>query len=147
MAEKVNIKNIGKRKSAYGDYYVSDTERIIVGEKIPASQRKIFTPKEYGSNWVSGSIGFLDFCQEDNAISVGEMGIEPQYQGRGFGEMLVEKVEQIAEERGMETIRFIAIEEGNEPMINLLKKRGYRPIRGFNPEIFVKETKISNELG
>ncbi len=138
---KVSIENIGKRKSVgMKSEFVSDIERLILGEKIPASERKTLkAQREYINEWVSGSIGFLDFIQENNIISVTVMGIEPEYQGRGFGKKLIEKIEEIAKKRNIKTIEFMAVDEENEEMVYLLKKYGYCSTRGYNPEIFIKE--------
>lgn len=130
--KKNNIINLGKRKAVgMNREFVSDTERLIIGEKIPASDRKTFpAQREYISEWVSGSVGFLDFVQEGNIISVTIMGVEPKYQGGGFGKKLIEKIEEIAKERNIKTIKFIAVDkEENESMIYLLNKYGYRPTK------------------
>lgn len=145
--EKINIENIGKRKSNLTPgLIVSDTERIIVGEKISADKRKVFTPLET-THWDTGSIGFLDFFhnEEEKIISIGELGIEPKYRSKGYCKKLIEKVEEIARERNVEEIKFIAVEEKNIPMVELLGKRDYKPSRGVNPEIFVKKLEKTKE--
>lgn len=152
--KEINIENIGKRKSATGDFYLGDRERLIMGEPIPASERKTFTPqKEYLSDWISGSIGFLDFTQAGDVISISELGLEPEFRDMGYGNKLMETIEKLAEERNIKRIEFIAVDtEGPEtkPMIGLLKKYGYKPTRGYNPEIFIKELKsesVENKYG
>lgn len=143
--ETVEIKNIGKRKSVTGDFYLGDRERLIMGEPIPASERKTFTPqREYLGDWISGSIGFLDFVQTGDIISVSELGLEPEFWGKGHSNKLIEAIEKLAEERNIKTIEFVAVDivgPDTKPMIGLLEKYGYKPTKGYNPEIFVKSVK------
>ncbi len=136
--DEKNIINIGKRKSEYGDYYIGGGEYLILGKKILASKRKIY-PHSSDDEWISGSIGFLDFIQKNDIIVVSIFGIEPEYQGKCYGNKFIKKIEEIAKDRNVKKIKFIAVEKDNERMIKLLKSFGYYETRGYNPEIFVKD--------
>jgi GNAT superfamily N-acetyltransferase len=136
--KKPNIENIGKRKSKFGDYYLNDIERLIIGEEIPDTERKTFPNSEITSNWESGSIGFLDFVYKGNNITVGEMGVEPEHQKKGYGEEFIKELEKIAKERKVEEIEFCAV--SNDIMVKLLEKHGYSSTRGgIRPANFVKK--------
>lgn len=110
--------------------FLSDTERLILGEKISSWQRSVFKEDKNDGEWVSGSVGFLDFAHKDNMIFVSTMGVESEYQKQGFGAKLIEKVEEIAKERKAEAIKFIAVRMNNIGMVKLLGNYGYYPTRG-----------------
>ncbi len=129
-----HVRNIGKRKSAFGDRFVSDTERIIAGKSV----------NDYsindGGSWRTGKIGKLDFSQdnyplfddkragaekwEDGYISLCNIEVNPEYGRRGAGTAMMKKLERIAQKRGIRTI--ITIDTNTKPeTLGLLNKMGY----------------------
>jgi GNAT superfamily N-acetyltransferase len=102
--------------------------RVALGELMDAAGREAFNPRKvrttsYELGGKSGSAGYMDvrksmehvpkegadeynlFNYEDvEALLILEVGIEPAYQRKGYGTLLVKRAEEIAQEWGLVTV-------------------------------------------
>ena len=136
------IKYIGRRPSVVNPgNYVDNIERIIAGEEIPQRQRLTWPGDNSIAQWISGSIGFLDFegCRDDSQQTftyLRLLGIEPPYMRQGYATGLIREFERIIIERQISRILTSDIKIENEAMLSLMEKLGYT-------ESLIDEPKIS----
>jgi GNAT superfamily N-acetyltransferase len=109
-----HIKDIRLEYVSNIEHFFKDYERIIAGERILDIERQAYNENfeedkihlESVEGKFSGSMGFIDFYElkykpfEVDSIYMGFMGVEPQYRNKDVGTNLIQKVEQIAIERG-----------------------------------------------
>lgn len=112
--------------------------RVAIGDLIKASERETITPAEMDFRYhtLSGSIGFVDVTIREEHIPEGDhgeckikslvvldLGIEPKYKGRGYARVLERRIEELAEDWGLDTVVGEMIE--NKALRRVLQRRGY----------------------
>jgi len=128
------IEYIGKKMSMFDpNKPINDIERLIVGEKMPQSDRITWPSKSSVPDWISGSIGFLDFIEvekEEKFIDLYMIGIEPNYRRQGYATKLIKALEDTTIKRKISKIEVHGIFIENKPMLFLIEKLGYKQILG-----------------
>ncbi len=129
-------KYVGKGKA--------DVERLILGQEISELERRVFPRTCYNRTGLpSGSMGFLDFYEDsvfvegyfvlERALKLSTLGIEPEYQGKGYGSLFLSEVESLAKKRGVPLLVAVgAPKPGGVPNIprdKLLLKNGFEERR------------------
>ncbi len=115
-----------------GHLPTSALERVIVGEEMPSFLRQVFPTQLI---FPTGRIGYVDFQLMNNSTWGGEflyintIAIEPAYRKQGYGEALLDKLEEIAQERRVPKILTSGVWIDNIRMISLLEKMEYRQYR------------------
>jgi len=135
------IRYIGKRPSVVNPgSCVNNIERIIAGEEIPQRQRLTWPGDNSVAQWISGSIGFLDFevCRDDNQQAFAYLrllGIEPPYRKQGYATKLIKEFERIILERQISRILTSSIKIENDAVLSLMEKLGYTESLIDDPKI------------
>lgn len=97
------------------------------GDTIDAFQKKLIHDPEsilvldYGGK----IIGMVVFIYDPWASFLWHLTIDPQYQGRGLGHMLIHEAEKLLEKRGTTSSNGFVMPANNHSR-SFLKKRGYR---------------------
>lgn len=105
-------------------------ERLIAGPPLDEYSRTIW-PYHGHDPLITGTFGFLDF-QELHELPYGNflflrlLGVEPAFTRKGYGNTLLEGLEEIACERSVPHIVTSGVRIDNDAMLSLLKKRGYK---------------------
>ncbi len=119
--------------------------RIALGKLINSEERKTFEPgwksPEFGNK--TGSIGYLDVefgdkfipvdcskgtdysnMEHRDVLTILVVGIEPEYQKQGYGTQLINRAEEIASERRLDTLIVSWLED--EISRKLFTRLGYQ---------------------
>ncbi len=115
-------------------------ERIIAGEPMPETQRRVWQVKTGAEN--TGSQGFLDFrlkqshCSDDTnknpGLYVAWLGVEPEHEGRGIASQLIGELEEIAAQRGISRVIFTVFSDSAR-MLRLAEHLGYEQRADLEP--------------
>lgn len=77
-----------------------------------------------GTGKVLGYVGMMTVLDEGYIANV---AVDPAYRRRGIGDRLIERLTEIAEERGL-AFMTLEVRAGNRPAIALYEKHGFVPV-------------------
>jgi ribosomal protein S18 acetylase RimI-like enzyme len=85
---------------------------------------------------VDGRIrAFLMFTSHDGAISIALMGTTPEFRGRGYGSVLIERLAVHAEALGFREIVALTVPPTSKPVymatVDFYRKRGFKVVKEY----------------
>lgn len=104
-----------------------DRHVLCLGEVISAAERTVLRPAFCPRDQPSGSIGFTNFTlgtwDLPDIAAIFTIGVEPAYQGRGYGEMMVDWFERLGRLLDFSTVAVMYVK--NDLLMQMLSRRGY----------------------
>jgi ribosomal-protein-alanine N-acetyltransferase len=93
------------------------------------------TSRAYRVAWVDTDIvGFAGLMAVDDEAHVNNVAVDPDWQGRGLGAVLVLDLVRVALERGLRHLT-LEVRVGNEPALALYRRFGLSPV-GVRPNYY-----------